>query len=307
MRLVSDFLEVDVYPEHGYAITSISPTSTRRNILWNPPHSQPGILPSSELGPSGEASINTFDRGVLVGGWFLMFPLAGLPGTYEKLWMHGEAARLSWEIVSQSVDEVVCRLITPISQFELVRTVKVTASVVFITTLATNLSESTQEISFGEHPCFSRKEFAGSQLLAAPQSARVTSLADPLNATLKENAEFAWPFAPLHRGGTENLSEIPTKADGRHDHINLLGLNKVQILGGNTELSLSWDSEFMSDALLWQHFLPFGSPWPGDVFAIEPTSAPGRTYSEAESTNSLVRVAPGSCISTWTSLQVHSK
>ena len=303
MRLSNSFLELDVYPQHGFVITSISRAGKGRNILWNPPILDTSPLPIADLGPSGDESIETFDNEILAGGWFVMFPVSGLPGTNQNLWMHGEAARLSWEVVSQSRSELVCRLLTPASNFELFRKVTLNDRAVEVSMSATNLTGVTHEISIGEHPCFSRKRFSGSNLIAEPTRSQVTSHADSASATLTENLEFDWPEAQKITGDSQDLSQVPLIADGRHDHINLIGVSEVKLAGGADDVTLSWSSKEMPNVLLWQHFLPESSPWPGDVFAIEPTSAPGRTFTEAKASESLIKVGPGETISTWAHLR----
>lgn len=302
VRLSNGFVQLDCYPEHGFVITAIRPRGTDRNILWNARGASFDALPTRELGPAGPESIDSFDRQVLAGGWFPMFPTAGLPGDSGDHWMHGEAARLAWDIVSTSESELVCRLRTPVSGFELERSVRLESSTVIVSMTATNDSGSAQSITFGEHPCFSRKIFAGASLVATPREAHVTSHADPLNATLVENAQFMWPNAPLTSGATADLSNIPLVPDGRHDHITLHDIGCVEIRGDQLSVLLSWDQAAMPNALIWEHFQPIGSPWGGDVFAVEPSSAPGRTWTDATTVSARTEIANGHSLSTWTEL-----
>lgn len=306
MQLSNGLVQVDCYPEHGFVISAIRARGNDRNILWNPRGASFGPLPLRELGPAGNESVDSFDSSMLAGGWFAMFPTAGLPGNSDDRWMHGEAARLAWHIVAKSESEVVCRLRTPVSGFELERSVKLESTTVIVSMTATNMSGSTQRITFGEHPCFSRDVFAGGSLLATPREAEVTSHADPLNARLIENARFAWPHAPLIAGGTVDLSHIPLSPDRRHDHVTLGNLGALQIRGLDLSLSLSWDHAKMPNTLIWEHFRPIGSPWDGDVFAIEPSSAPGRTLTDATAASATTEIADKESISTWMKLSIQT-
>lgn len=303
--LSSDTIEVSCYPQHGFVIGAIRERADGRNVLWNTPNARFAPL-NGELGPTGSASIKTFDQGILAGGWFLMFPTAGLPGD-QPVWMHGEAARVPWTVVSTTTDSVVCEVSTPVSGFDLRRSVRVNGPEVRVETVAVNRSGETREVTFGEHPCFPRTEFAGGMAMVVPDTAVVSSTADPTNATLVSDAPFDWPVAPRTNSASTDLSRIPRYADGRHDHVELtvpLGAVTLTDAERGRIVELTWDSESMPHALIWQHFRPVGSPWDGDVFAVEPGSAPGRTLTEAISAAGTTRVGDGESLATWASLRV---
>ena len=305
MRLTTDQLEVDLYPEHGFVIGAIRHHTDPRNILWNPDGASFDPLPAADLGPAGDASVDTFDRQLLAGGWFAMFPNAGLPSDITQ-WMHGEAPRLAWKVISAADTEVTCALRTPASGFRVERTVRVDGNTVAVTTRAVNDSGDTQQVAPGEHPCFSREVFAGGVLIADPDRAEVTSHADELNATLAASTPFTWPNAPLLEGGTTDLRVIPEEPDGRHDHVTLTGSGRVTAVGSTLAASLMWDQDAFPHSLLWEHFQPLGSPWAGDVFAIEPAHAPGRTSADAAAANAVTTVAPGETVTSWVQLQVEA-
>jgi len=306
MKLTNERLTVECFPEHGFVIGAIRPHSTQRNILWNPRGASFEALPVGDLGEPGAASIESFDRGILAGGWFVMFPTAGLPGESGNHWMHGEAPRLLWEVISATDVAVVCRLTTPVSGFELVRSVMLTDATVEVTTTATNLSGEIRHVTFGEHPCFSREQFAGGTIRANPLRARTTSTADPSNSNLVESTPFHWPSAPALGGNDFDLSEVPLRADGRHDHVGLEGIDECELRGEATSVFLKWDRLAMPNALIWQHFTPVGSPWGGDVFAVEPSSAPGRSLTDAQDSAAVTLVGAGESVSTWMTLRVET-
>lgn len=303
-QVLSDRLRVTVAPKHGFTITAIELLDGGENVLWQPADASFHDLPATELGPAGEASIDSFDRSVLAGGWFPMFPTAGLPGTSADRWMHGEAPRIAWSVVDESDSHLTAVVDTPATDIRVHRTLRVADDMVTVTTRAENRSGRDQHITFGEHPCFSRAVFAGGSLLADPARAVVTSAADPLNARLLPGQEFRWPGAPDARGGSLDQSSLPRVPDGRHDHVSLTGISRMQLRGDRHVVDLEWDAIGLPNALVWQHFRPTGSPWNGDVFAIEPMSAPGRTFDDAVAAESVTNLADGQTLETWMSMRI---
>lgn len=148
---------------------------------------------------------------------------------------------------------------------------------------------------------------AGDDIDARPAAAYVYNPVDARHASLRGDQAFAWPLASTADGRIRDLSQLPAEADGCHDHIGLtLPQGAVDLLGadGTAGLRLTWDAASMPHALLWQHFLPSSSPWPGDVLAIEPTSSWGRTRSETMKRGEAQVVASGESIRTWMSIEV---
>ncbi|MCC5948212.1 MAG: hypothetical protein JJT89_07120 [Nitriliruptoraceae bacterium] len=305
MVLRTDRIEVTCSPEHGFVIGSLT-TPQLGNVFWNPPGASFAPL-GDDLGPTGEASIGSFDRGVLAGGWFPMFPSAGPPGRGHDGWMHGEAPRLPWSVTSSSDTHVRARLTTPVSGFLLERELRVSGPVLRVETEAHNVSGAVRSITFGEHPCFLREVFAGGRLVMHPAAARVTSLADPPHASLAGEQDFPWPVATGIDGDAHDVSALPVDADGRHDHVEVAlpdGVVDILDASATAGVRLAWDAAAMPYALLWEHFLPGSSPWPGDVFAIEPASAAGRTRTEAIALGHEREVGIGERLCTWMSIEV---
>lgn len=71
-------------------------------------------------------------------------------------------------------------------------------------------------------------------------------------------------------------------------------------------MTLTWSGATLPNALFWQRYKPAGSPWDGDVFAIEPSSTVGRTWTEALHSGELTRIEDGSTGSTWAKLAIDS-
>lgn len=304
LHLSSDALEVAVAPEHGFTITSITLAGDDENVLWSPQGASLARLPDRELGPAGEASITHFDRNILVGGWFPMFPTAGPPGGVSHVWMHGELPRIAWKVDTSSKSEVTASATTPASGMEAHRTVRLVEDTVHVLTSVINQSGRAQQVTFGEHPCFARQVFASGRLLLRPTLASTGAPADNDNSVLVPDQHFDWPTARAARGGGVNLADVPTAADGRHDHISLVGVASALVCGKRHTLDISWDAAMMPNALLWQHFRPVSSPWDGDVFALEPMSAPGRTYQDAVTSGNTLTIQAEETITFSMSMRV---
>lgn len=271
--LENDVLRVELYPKHGFVIGAIIERTFNANILWNPPKASFEPL-STDLGAAGTASIDRFDRDILAGGWFTMIPNAGLPGSNQSLWMHGQAARLPWTVVGQGADFCHCRVVLPLLELSVERTVRLEGASVNTQTVVHNHGTKTAILAPGEHPCFPRTLFAGGRITGLEGSrVSVPNLAQPNAAHFTAGTEFLWP----------NEATIPLQPTGAHDHLvvdNRGGELEITIPLINRVMQLTYDAKMFPQMLYWTHYLPPQSPWPGDVFAWEPVAAGGRSYDE---------------------------
>jgi galactose mutarotase-like enzyme len=288
-------LRVTAHPVHGFHITELTERAGGANLLWT--RNVPVTAVGSDLGPAGEASIRTFDDHLFLGGWFLMFPNAGLPSPDdpEPTWMHGEAARLPWQVVGHTAETVTAEVHT--SDFRVRRTLHLSGATLTVSTTATNTTSRPRDVSFGEHPCFDRAQFAGGRLELDAAGARV-----PIPQAQLDAARFRpqriehWPEAHTTSGTVSDAAAMPDNADGRHDHISVdladgtLALRSPVLRG---RLRMDIDTAHLPHALIWQHYRPTASPWNGDIIAIEPSSAPGRTTADARTSGALRTLHPG--------------
>lgn len=271
ITLSNDFLSVTCLPKHGFVISEIVDLPANRSILWNPPNPPFEDLEET-LTASGEDSINEFDEKILAGGWFVMFPNALLPGSHQDRWMHGEAPRLPWRVEHFDGISVSCTVDLPSSQFRLQRVVSIDGPQITVRTNAVNESGEERQVSFGEHPCFKREQFARGRL--------------------------------LHGSRSELIPEI---ADGRNEHTlirSAVGVFELISPSSERSIQFSFDKNTMRQLLFWQYYLPESSKWPGDVFAVEPTSSCGLTWDEALETGSVTKVRPGEAVNWWVTLRI---
>lgn len=300
VRISTEHLSVVAHPAHGFVITEFVPTAAGRNLLWQRPDAPLHDLGAAIAGPSGEA----FDEEVFAGGWFTMFPVAGIPGRDDAgLAMHGELPRMRWTVEEVTPTSLRCSARTPWTGFSVSRELSIEGSTLTVRTRARNNSAEPVPVTLGEHPCLARDAFAGGridmEILSAAVSAEVS---DPEAAKLVPGAAVRWPDAPMADGSTRDLRVVPEAADGRHDHV-------AAVLGGG-ELSVSSpalsgrfvfrvDTAELPNVLLWEHFRPRRSPWQGDVFSLEVCSAYGRTLDEARTVAPIPVIASGESIE-WT-------
>jgi len=267
--LENDSTVVECSPGHGFTITSIFNKFIQKNILWEVPgKSTPNL--DGDLGPSGNDSIKYFNDEILVGGWFPMFPTAGLPGEESNQWMHGTAPRLPWEVIYHDESTITAELTLNGSEIKLTRTLKLVDSKVSVEMFAFNQSSEPVKITFGEHPCFDRKIFAGGRVRLSDQ---VNPWVEDVNFEGSENQEITW-----------NWSEIPDFPDGRHEHILFKAPSgHVEVTSAKFDISIqmNFDTSFLPYLLLWEHFDPVDSNLSGDVFGLEPISYGGTHVGKA--------------------------
>ncbi|GEN80636.1 aldose epimerase family protein [Actinotalea fermentans] len=298
VTLCSDELLVECQPDHGFHITRLLERRSGVNLLWR--RQEGAITPCpTDLGPAGDESHRTFDVDLLEGGWFAMFPTAGKPGVLDGAltWMHGEVARLPWEVLRATASSITCQVRTPSSGFDVRRTVSVDGGTVAVQTVAINSSGNNRSCTFGEHPCLSADAFAGGEVIVDVAAGHVVE-PQPRSAApaLDPAGGLAWPVAHDIGGVVVDVSRIPAVPDGRHDHVALHPtvpqvVVTAPLLGGR--LVQRGDSQ-LPFALLWRHFGAEGSYLgPARVLSVEQVSAPGIGVQDAIEGYAVTVVPPG--------------
>ncbi|HEY7104344.1 MAG TPA: hypothetical protein VH573_22125 [Mycobacteriales bacterium] len=288
-------LELSAYPGHGFVISQLTDAATGAGLLWTA--GRPAEPCPADLGPPGAASVDRFERDLLVGGWFVMFPTVGLPGPGARgRWMHGEAARLPWTLTGLTTTSAVAEVRTPASGFQVTRSLRLDADGLTVRTVAVNRSDLVRPISYGEHPCLSRPAFAGGRLRIPASRVSVLPCVEPAAATVPAGPVPDWPRVRAGDGQLVDLGLVPSEPDGAHDHVSIeLSAGTVEIpapaLG--RRLQMSFDTPVLGHVLLWRHHARPDRPGDADVFAVEPASAPGRSFPEAVAAGRVRLVGPG--------------
>jgi galactose mutarotase-like enzyme len=303
IRLGADSLRVACDPEAGFVITAIIDAATGANALWQ----RPAFVPAEyrrALGPSGDLSIESFSD-LFVGGWFEMFPTTGYPGTVDGAagpavsLLHGEAMRIPWVVTHRDASAVEASVDMVRTPFRLTRRLEILGGELIVTERAENRGGTTAPYVWGHHPCFSRATFAGGRFEIDAMSAEVPGPAlDDANNSLVLGSQFRFPEAPMAGGGVRDVAAIPESADGRHEQTTLAvrhGGLRIAAPQIGRSFSLTWDERDFPYVLLWQNYLAPGAAFWGtaDTFAVEPSSAPGRSVGDAVAAGAVRELAPG--------------
>lgn len=280
-------LEVSCVPEHGMLLSEIVPASLGVNLLWQRPDAPlHRFVNPAQLSASGDP----FDEEVFAGGWFGMFPNAGIPGANDAdEQMHGTFPRFAWNVVQHDDTSLSCEL--EVDGLRAERRVHLDGAKVRVNTTVENRGSADREVSFGEHPCFSRSFFAGGVVaLHAARAHTTAEVSEPGANRFYAGQEFDWPIANERLGGSSRTDVIPVEADGSHDHLCVTLLDpRITVTAPNYGGAVLIDSDLLKtpELLFWRHFQPPRSPWHGDVFGIEMMSTPGRTRDDARAANAL--------------------
>ena len=306
IALQNDELRVVCFPGHGMLVTEIVPRGRGVNLLWQradgPLHD---FVRQANATPEGDP----FDDLVFAGGWFGMFPNAGIPGVRDAdEQMHGVFPRSAWDVVYADDVTVSCTLES--AGFAAMRTLRLEGSSARIETKVTNTRPIAREVSFGEHPCFARDVFGGGTVaLRAVSACTMEDVSEPGANRFRAGQQFLWPLAADSRNDTTRTDVIPAMADGTHDHLcvrlsqPLVELSAPRLDGRVYVRSGLRETPHL---LFWRHFLPPRSPWRGDVFGIEMMSTPGRTRDDAREHNALRVLGPGETVAWFLEIQWNS-
>lgn len=307
IRLEGDTLLVACDPEAGFSITEIVDVATGANALWQREAFVPGEF-RRVLGPSGDLSSESFID-LFVGGWFEMFPTTGWPGTLRGAvgpamsLLHGEAMRLPWVIMHRDASALEASVEMVRTPFRLTRRLEIAGAELVVSERAENLSPLPAPFVWGHHPCFDRATFAGGRFEIDVASAEVPGpVYDEAHNSLVGGAAFTFPQAPMVGGGARDIAAIPQAADGRHEQTSLVvrhGGVRITAPRIGRAFSLTWDERDFPYVLLWQDYLADGAAFWGtcDTFAVEPSSAPGRSLDDAVAAGAVRDLAPGGSVS----------
>jgi galactose mutarotase-like enzyme len=299
--LQSDGLRVACAPAQGLTVTSITDRTSGAEALWRRRSHRPAPC-SRSLGPSGDASIETFID-VFVGGWFEMFPAVGFPAPDDSTsLLHGELVRLPWELLEWSETVAVARVHTVRSPFEVTRRLEVLGGMLHITEQVANDGSEAAPYAWGHHPCFERATFAGGRLELDVRAASVPSPPYDPAASVFAPGRFSWPSTRRVDGGAIDVSAIPGEPDGRQDHACLTpatGRARLTAPAAGRAFLMTWDLEPFPYLLVWENFRTSGG-WPfwggADTLAVEFSSNPGRTMADAAAADAVRILEPGETV-----------
>lgn len=246
---------MSIAPAHGCLIAEIDPGAG--NILWTDGR-RPRVLEPS--GVVGEDSAREFDEDVLVGGWFPMFPSAGVPTATTQ--QHGWAPRVGWTVVERTATRLVCVVTGPFLDggiAEVTRTVHLEPDALTVSSTVRNAGTGTRSFTWGEHPCFSRDRFAAGR------------------------AVFAG----------ERMATVPRHADGAAGHIARSAHGAAaSIVGSHETVTLIDEAGALPHWLFWYNYAAAELPR-ADTLAWEPSTAAGLGVGDAIAAGAVEWLNPG--------------
>jgi galactose mutarotase-like enzyme len=310
IKLSSTGATAIVLPAQGATILSFAHRATGAEALWHRARHVPAPC-TRDLGPAADGETSFLDR--WAGGWFPMFPLVGhTAADSPAALLHGELVRLPWDVLARDDNSVTLHVRTVRSPFAVTRTVALEGATLTVAQRIENAGAEPAEYLSGEHPCFARATFAGGRIaLDAHDGARVPHPPyDPAHARLATPQAITWPHAGAAGGGGApvDLAEIPRRADGTQDHVELaLASPRVTLTAPLHALALDLDVDLGAHPalLLWHDFgATRGFPYFGDAdtFALEPSTNPHRTVAEARAAGAFRTLAPGDHVAEHTRL-----
>lgn len=246
---------VAVVPAHGCLIHAIDPGAG--NILWRTGARPRTLTPSAVVGAE---SAREFDDSILVGGWFPMFPSAGVPTPTTQ--QHGWAPRVAWTVVQHAETGLVCVAEGPFLDggvAELTRSILLDADALTVSTTVRNAGSGDRSFTWGEHPCFSRDHFAG-------------------GSTLFDGSQIA---------------TVPARANGTAGHIARSAPGAtVSVDGPHGTVTLTDGDGTLAHWLYWYNYAA-AELARADTFAWEPSTAAGMGVGDAIAADAVETLSPG--------------
>jgi len=246
---------VSIAPAHGCVIQAIDLGGG--NILWTDGR-RPRALEQSEA--VGEESAREFDEEVLIGGWFPMFPSAGVPTATTQ--QHGWAPRVAWAVAERSATRAVCTATGPFLDggiAEVTRTVELEPDALTVSSTVRNAGSGVRSFTWGEHPCFSRDLFAGGHACFA---------GEPVAAVP----------AYANRAAGHAARSVAGAAAG--------------VVGRSLTIALSDEAGTLPHWLYWYNYAAAELPR-ADTLAWEPSTAAGLSVGDAIAADAVERLGAG--------------
>lgn len=298
VSLTSDRIRVVVHPSAGFLCSRLHLADEVEQVLWHKgiPRSVTG-----DLGPGGERSIQTF-LDDFTGGWFAMIPTAGFPaGDSPNQYLHGTACRSDWTIEEQSSEHVVATATIP-PGFRCRREIRVSQSAVHCRTAVRNESGRSQELSWGEHPCF-RASASSDSIDVWPKQlfsySRLVNDRVPSGHPIGTSRSAVGLVEGEAKGSRLVLSDW---SKNPREHWGLTTREQKAVLHrpGRSCIELAWSSESLRHALIWM--TESGNDPDEVLVAIEPTSTIRRGGGEPQE---VLRIAPDDSI--WAELTMTAR
>lgn len=300
--LRSDRLAVEVRPDKGADITSITESTSGIDILFRSPWGRRDLAGSPV---TGDSQIDWLAR--YGGGWPLLLPHAGAARTVEgvRRGYHGEAAIISWTV--QSADELSVHLSTDLitAPLHLTRSLRLDGATLHVRDTVHNTCDEPTTVMWVQHPGFGAP-FIDEHCTITTGARTVLSDAEQPGNILQPDVRSPFPLVPTREGTTLDLRTAPSPTSRRSVFACLTdfdaGWYRIDSPTAGFSIRVEWDPGVFPHAWLWQecHASP-GFPWyrRAYVVAVEPANVLPGDPSPAGPTRGQAPLLPGG--GTWTS------
>jgi hypothetical protein len=305
--LENELLSATVLLDQGADIYSLVYKPLGVDVLWKSPcpAREPGVGPT----PAGDSL--ALWMAYYRGGWQLAFPNFGPAIEYKgaTLPMHGEAARLPWELESAESDGRGVRLALKVDLLQTpfrirrVLTLQANEPALSLEETITNQGGEPLDCMWCHHPAFGPPLLsAGCYLDTGARTVESDDSYDVPGNDLPLGERWTWPHVQDRQGRGIDLSRLPERDSGHSRVLFLKDLDAGWYALTNPALGLgvglAWDCHVLPYACIWQETGGVRDyPWFGRAYvtAVEPTSsypAAGLT-AVMEKTGTQVNFAPG--------------
>lgn len=273
--LHTDRLSVEVRPDKGADITSITERATGIDILFRTPWGRRDLAGAPVTGDSRTDWLARYG-----GGWQQLVPHAGPERSIDgvRRGYHGEAAIVSWSVVDadNSRAQLATQLIT--APLRLTRTLHLDGPALRVRDTVHNTAEEPVSVMWVQHPGFGAPFIDEHCTISTPARTVLTDAEQPGNA-MPPDTRAAFPLVPTADGGTVDLRQVPGPGSRRSVFACLTDLDAgwytINSPTAGFGIRLEWDTTVLPHAWLWQEcHASSGFPWyrRAYVVAIEPAN-----------------------------------
>ncbi|MDP1719558.1 MAG: DUF4432 family protein [Candidatus Nanopelagicaceae bacterium] len=292
LTLANGDLEIVVLPECGGAISE----ATFKGIQFMARPPKPAQSPVN-LGNEADW-VRAWN-----GGWQPLLPNAG--GEYKEgrypQGFHGNASQTPWIIEQVSQDEVVLSWVG--EELRSTRTINVANDKITLGGTLANLGDLPREFILTEHVVF------GDSLLTADAKLQLNGQARFMELGY-DGAMIGEIFEPWHEVAWSDWSVVTKSTPARLGLVTDVDSSGVSIVGENLTATLSWDTENLPYAWIWEEMgATKADPWNGEYFClgIEPSTAPqGAGLGESIRTGTTTTLEPQAIFHWWVALKLAS-
>ena len=295
---------MEVWPDHGGAITSYLHKPGKVDIIWRNPYVQPARRHLLDQ-PIANGS-DLFD--VMDGSWYVSLPQGFFSGDYygAPVGTHGELRSVPWAVTSikQGAAAVTVVFRGPSIRTPLVYIRELTlfrdSALMHWREAVQNRSKDPLPVAWLHHPTFGGPLLDGAVLVTPATGVQVAKMDNPEAIQLESGYSGQWPFVPERVGGKMRDCSIVSAADSGRDHsVQLSGFSEgrgcIWNAGRKLGFAMEWDLKLFPRAWSWN--CGGGNPgypmWgEGHIITLQPSTSPVGRFADLLKAGEL-RMVPG--------------